>query len=54
MSGTRDALWAVAGGGIVVLLLCLAGYLTQRRDHSREITELRKDLQNHIPAQSLP
>lgn len=49
MSGTRDALWAVTGGGVVVLLLCLVGYLTQRRDHGREIAELRKDLENRNP-----
>lgn len=49
MSGTRDALWAVTGGGVVVLLLCLVGYFTQRRDHGREIAELRKDLENHNP-----
>ena len=49
MSGTRDALWAVTGGGTVVLLLCLVGYFTQRRDHGREVAELRKDLENHKP-----
>ena len=52
MSGTRDALWAVTGGGMVVWLLCLVGYFTQRRDHSREIAELRKDLENHKPRSS--
>ena len=49
MSGTRGALWAVTGGGVAVLLLCLVGYFTQRRDHSGEIAELRKDLENHKP-----
>lgn len=49
MSGTRDALWAITGGGVVALLLCLLGYFTQRRDHGGEIAELRKDLENHKP-----
>jgi hypothetical protein len=52
MSGTRDALWAVTGGGMAVLILCLAGYFTQRRDHGKEIAELRKDMENHKPRSS--
>jgi hypothetical protein len=51
MSGIRDVLWAVTGGGVVVLLLCLLGYFTQRRDHDRGIAELRKDLENHKPCE---
>lgn len=30
-AATRDVLWTLTGTGIVVMLLCLAGYLTQRR-----------------------
>ena len=52
MSGFRDALWAITGGGMIALLLCLAGFFTQRRDHDREISELRKDLENHKPIPS--
>jgi hypothetical protein len=48
-SGTRDVLWVLTGAGVVVLLLCLVGYLTQRRDHGREISELKKDLEIHKP-----
>jgi hypothetical protein len=49
MSGTRAALWVATGCGVIVLLLCLFGYLGQRRDHGKEITELRKDLENYKP-----
>jgi len=49
MSGTRVALWVATGCGLVVLLLCLFGYFGQRRDHGKEIAELRKDLENHKP-----
>ena len=49
-SGTRDILWALTATGVVVLLLCLAGYLTQRHEHSSEIGQLRKDLEIHRPA----
>ena len=45
LTGTRDVLWAVTAAGSVVFCLCLVGYLTQRRDHAREISELRKDLE---------
>lgn len=48
-TGIRDALWALTGGGVAVLLLCLLGYFSQRRDHGREIAELRKDLENRKP-----
>jgi hypothetical protein len=54
MSGTRDALWAVTVCGLVVLLLCLVGYFAQRGDHSREIVELRRDMENHKPRSSAP
>jgi FtsH-binding integral membrane protein len=43
-SGARDVLWVLTGAGAVVLVLCLIGYLTQRRDRGREISELKKDL----------
>lgn len=45
--GTRDVLWVLTGAGAVILVLCLVGYLTQRRDHGREISELKKDLEVH-------
>jgi hypothetical protein len=48
-SGIRDVLWALTGAGAVVLILCLVGYLTQRGDHGREISELKKDLEIHKP-----
>jgi hypothetical protein len=51
MSGTRDALWAVTGGGAIMLLLCLFGYFTQRRGNDRELAELLKDLESHKPSQ---
>jgi hypothetical protein len=49
LSGTRDVLWAITGAGTVFLFLCLFGYLTQRRDHGRDVEELRKDLEIHKP-----
>jgi hypothetical protein len=49
LSGTRDALWAITGGGLIMLLLCLVGFFTQRPGQDREIAELRKDLENHKP-----
>lgn len=52
MSEIRDTLWAITGCGVMVLLLCLVGYFTQRRNQSREIAELRKDLENHNPRPS--
>jgi hypothetical protein len=45
LAGTRDVLWAVTAAGGVVFCLCLVGYLTQRRDHAKEISELKKDLE---------
>jgi hypothetical protein len=49
LTGTRDVLWAVTVAGAVVFLLCLVGYFTQRRDHGKEIGELKKDLEMHKP-----
>ncbi len=46
-SATRDVLWALTATGVVVLVLCLAAYFTQRRAHGAEIGELRKDLEIH-------
>jgi hypothetical protein len=45
LSGTRDVLWALTAAGAAILALCLVGYLTQRRDHGKEISELKKDLE---------
>jgi hypothetical protein len=44
-----DVLWAASAAGLLVTVLCLVGYLTQRRDHAREIDELRKDLEMRRP-----
>jgi hypothetical protein len=33
--------------GAVVFALCLLAYFTQRRDHGREISELKRDLEIH-------
>jgi len=49
LSGARDVLWALIAAGAVILGLCLFGYLTQRRDHGREIAELKKDLEIRKP-----
>jgi hypothetical protein len=38
-----------AGHGAVILFLYLVGYLTQRRDRGRGISELKKDLEIHKP-----
>jgi hypothetical protein len=48
-SGTRGVLWALTAAGTTVFALCLVGYLAHRRDHTREIRELRKDLEIHRP-----
>ena len=48
-SGVRDVLWVLTGAGVVILVLCLVGYLTQRRDRGREISELKKDLEIRKP-----
>jgi hypothetical protein len=48
-SGLKNVLWVLTGAGAVVLVLRLVGYLTQRRDHGREISELKKDLEIHKP-----
>jgi hypothetical protein len=48
-SGVRDVLWVLTGAGAVILVLCLVGYLTQRGDRGREISELRKDLEIRKP-----
>lgn len=48
-SGTRDVLWVLTAAGAVILVLCLTGYLTQRGERGREISELRKDLEIRKP-----
>ena len=40
LSGVRDVLWALTVTGVVVLGLCLAGYLTQRHERGVEIGEV--------------
>jgi hypothetical protein len=47
-SGTRDVLWALTAAGIIVFVLCLVAYFTQRRDHGQEISELKRDLEIHM------
>lgn len=48
-SGVRDVLWVLTGASAVVLVLCLVGYLSQRGDRGREVSELRKDLEIRKP-----
>jgi len=43
-SATRDILWILTVTGIVILILCLAAYLSQRSRYEAEISELEKDL----------
>jgi uncharacterized protein DUF397 len=49
LSGTVDVLWALLAAGAAMTCLCMAGYLTQRRDHGQEIGELKKDLEIRKP-----
>jgi hypothetical protein len=52
LAGRIDALWAVTAAGALVTVLCLVGYLAQRRDDARRISELKKDLEMHKPRAS--
>lgn len=45
LSAARDILWALTATGAVVFTLCMAAYLTQRRELGAEIDELKKDLE---------
>jgi hypothetical protein len=47
LTGARDMVWALTVTGTLVVTLCLAAYLTQRREHGAEIGELKKDLEVH-------
>lgn len=47
--GISDVLWTATVAGAVVTALCLFGYFSQRRDHGKEINELKKDLEMHKP-----
>jgi len=49
LSGTRDVLWVLTAAGAAIFFLCMVGYLTQRRNHGKEIGELKKDLEIHKP-----
>lgn len=49
LAGTRDVMWAVTVAGAVLTLVCLIAYFTQRRDRSKEIAELKKDLEMRNP-----
>lgn len=49
LTGTKDVLWAATVAGIILALICLVAYFTQRRDHGKEIAELKKDLAMHKP-----
>jgi hypothetical protein len=42
-------LWAATVAAILITILCLVGYLTQRSNLAKEITELTKDLEIHKP-----
>ena len=50
LSGTRDVLWALTAAGAAIFALCLFGYLTQRRDHAREIAELKRTWRSASPS----
>jgi hypothetical protein len=54
LTGIINALWVVTVAGSVIMVLCLVGYLSQRRDHGREIDELKKDLEMRKPRSSGP
>lgn len=43
------SMWALTGAGAAIFALCLFGYLTQRRNQGREISELEKDLMLRRP-----
>jgi peptidoglycan/LPS O-acetylase OafA/YrhL len=45
MSAPVDVPWVLMGAGTAIFLLCMIGYLTQRRNHGSEIGELKKDLE---------
>jgi hypothetical protein len=49
LSGTRDVLWVLTAAGAAIFCLCMVGYLTQRRNHGKELGELKKDLEIHKP-----
>jgi hypothetical protein len=49
LAGTVDVLWALLAAGAAIFCLCMIGYLTQRRNHGKEIGELKKDLEIHKP-----
>jgi len=54
MTGLIGVLWVVTIAGSIIMVLCLVGYLSQRRDHGREIDELKKDLEMRKPGASGP
>jgi hypothetical protein len=49
LSATVDVLWALVATGATIFCLCIVGYLTQRRNYEKEIGELSKDLEIHLP-----
>jgi hypothetical protein len=49
LATTRNVLWAATVAGIALAAVCLVAYFTQRRDHAKEIAELKKDLEMHKP-----
>jgi len=54
LTATRDVLWTLTAFGVVVVLLCLAAYFAQRRDHAGEIAELKMDLEIRKPGSRTP
>jgi hypothetical protein len=44
----KDILWMLTILGGLMLVLCLIAYFTQRSHHTKEIEELKKDLQMQI------
>jgi hypothetical protein len=49
MSGAVGVLWVLMAAGVAMFCLCMIFYLTQRRNHGKEIGELKKDLEIHKP-----
>jgi hypothetical protein len=49
LPGTRDVLWVLAAAGAAIFGLSIVAYLTQRRNHGKELDDLKKDLEIHKP-----
>jgi hypothetical protein len=49
MAGTQGILWALTGAGAAIFALCMCAYLTQRRNHGKQLSELERDLMLRKP-----